>query len=148
VVQDIFRRRTGRCIGCIATPALVRGSELGADAAQLGKTFGPTSAAPPESATGSRIHVDAAIYPDHQGAMRWWIGAGWTDQIMGQTAVAQELKKKRGVLKWLPLALLLVAASCGALIEAGSEDTAPTPASMSSDTSTDTDPEPSGPPTY
>ena len=87
--------------------------------------------------------MDAAIYPDQQGAMRWWTGAGWTDQIMWQTAVAQEPKKKRGVLKWLPLALLLVAASCGALIEAGSEDTAPTPASMSSDTSTDTDPEPS-----
>ena len=99
----------------------------------------PAQPQPPQGKPG--------YYPDNEGAMRWWTGAGWTDHMMGQTAVAQPPqapKKKRGFLKWIPIALLLVVASCGALIVAGSEDTAPTSASMASDstepgTDTDTD---------
>ena len=85
--------------------------------------------APPQPPQGK-----PGYYPDNQGAMRWWTGAGWTDHIMGQGAVAQPAKKKPSVVKWvlitvgIPVALL---ASCTAALVGGGSS-APSPSSVES----------------
>lgn len=93
----------------------------------------PAQPQPPQGKPG--------YYPDNQGAMRWWTGDGWTDHIMGQTAVAQppqEPKKKRGALKVVLIvvaafvALLVLLGACVAAISG--DDTAAPPAPNESTT--------------
>jgi Protein of unknown function (DUF2510) len=56
-------------------------------------------------------------YTDSQGVMRWWTGRDWAPHTQ-----PPQPKKKRGFLVWLPLTIVLLLASCGALITLGDTD--------------------------